>query len=120
MDKRRNKRKIGGQKEEEAVLFLQKKGYEILERNFWCRFGEIDIIARQSECFVFCEVKFRGQACYGAGIDSVDRRKCKKILRAAECYLQQKQVWESPCRFDVIWISKDEVFHYENAFEAEE
>lgn len=115
-----NKRQIGKQQEERAALFLIERGYEVLERNFWCRFGEIDIIAKQGEYLVFCEVKFRGQEAYGDGICSIDRRKRNHLWKAANHYLQQNHLWDIPCRFDVISMTKEALVLYENAFEARE
>ena len=80
MDRRESGR-IG---EEIASAFLQKKGYTILTRNFSCRLGEIDIIARNKEYLTFVEVKLRKNAEHGEAREFVTRSKQKRILLAAK------------------------------------
>ena len=65
---------------------LKKKGYRILEANFRCRFGEIDLIARDGAYLVFIEVKYRSSLKDGDSLEAVNRRKQRKIIRVAEYY----------------------------------
>jgi putative endonuclease len=79
------------------------KGYRILEANFRCRFGEIDLIARDGAYLVFIEVKYRSSLKDGDSLEAVNRRKQRKIIRVAEYYLcMHQEKTDLPCRFDVI------------------
>lgn len=113
-----NKRKIGREKEELAEEYLREQGYEILDMNFYGRFGEIDIIARDGETLVFAEVKYRKSERFGNSLEAVDTRKQKKICQTALYYLARHHISDSvPCRFDVIGITGEEITHIKNAFE---
>ena len=74
-----NRRQIGTEEEALAAVFLKAQGYEILEQNFRCRLGEIDIIARDGSALVFIEVKYRRNAAYGTPAEAVNLRKQQKI-----------------------------------------
>lgn len=115
-----NKRAIGTAYEKTAVLFLQKKGYQILETNFRCRQGEIDIIAREGRYLVFVEVKYRHDTRGGLPEEAVGYRKQKKIIQTAKYYLYRKGLSEEiPCRFDVVGIQGDRIRLIRNAFECD-
>jgi len=89
--------------EDWAVRFLCKQGLAILTRNFRCRQGEVDIIARSSELLVFVEVRLRNHTGYASGLESVDYRKQKRLVKAASLYLHQHfGSVPPPCRFDVV------------------
>lgn len=93
----------GRQAEQNACKFLQQQGFRLLEQNYSCRLGEIDLIMLQDTKLIFVEVKYRGSAQFGAASEAVDFRKQQKIIRSAEFYLQQHpQLSEMQCRFDVI------------------
>lgn len=113
-----SRRQTGAAYEELAAQWLTEQGYTILEKNFYCRQGEIDLIARDGRYLVFIEVKYRrdGQAGYPA--EAVNRYKQRKISRAAVYYCHRHQIpEEQACRFDVISMLGDEVEHIKNAFE---
>ena len=74
-----NKRQTGIKYEQAAGFFLEQMGYEILEYNYRCRFGEIDIIAKDGACLVFCEVKYRSGRGKGSPLEAVDYRKQQTI-----------------------------------------
>lgn len=115
----KNKHEIGGHYEEIAARYLQNKGYEILERNYRTRYGEIDIIARQGKMLVFVEIKFRSGEEYGVPSEAVDYVKRQRISKVA-LYFYSRHGYEQelPCRFDVIAINgKEQIEHMENAFE---
>ena len=112
-----NKRAKGYEYEKKAALYLQKKGYEILEQNFYTFFGEIDLIAKDGETIVFIEVKYRKNLKSGYPQEAVTYTKRQKIIKSAEYYLYQKRVEEKPCRFDVIAAAGNEFLHIKNAFE---
>lgn len=113
-----NTREKGKEYEDLAAAYLEEKGYEILERNFRCRAGEIDLVARQGACLVFVEVKYRKTGGFGEASLAVDRTKQRRLSRAAAVYLLEKGFSpETPCRFDVISVTGEERKHYINAFD---
>ena len=112
-----NKRKIGNAYEVKAEEYLIRKGYKILERNFTCRGGEIDIIAKDGDVFCFVEVKYRTTEKYGNPLEAVDFRKQNQIRKVAYYFLMKNKLSEwTPCRFDVIGFVGEEMTHIENAF----
>jgi putative endonuclease len=101
MDKKL-KGKIG---EKYAEKFLISRGYQIIEKNYYSRFGEIDIIAKKEDEIVFFEVKARTSEKYGTGEEAVNANKIKKILKSAYHFLQtteEKQIHD--LRIDIIAI----------------
>lgn len=110
-------RKMGFTYEEKAAKYLEEKGYRILERNFYSRFGEIDLIARDGKYLVFIEVKYRASVRGGHPLEVVDSRKQNRIRKSAYFYLMRYGFLENTaCRFDVIGILGEEITHIENAF----
>lgn len=100
---------IGQQAEDIALKFLQSKGMRLIARNYRCKLGEIDLVIQDDGALVFIEVRYRKQSDFGDGAESVDFRKQQKIIRSAEHFLQQhRQYSQSPCRIDVISISKQQ------------
>jgi len=95
-----------GQKWERlAEAFLRKRGFKTLERNFNCRVGEIDLVMRDGPTLVFAEVRYRASDSYGSGAESVSPTKQRRIIRAAQKYLQiRPQHPAQVCRFDVVSI----------------
>ncbi|PNU20049.1 YraN family protein [Geothermobacter hydrogeniphilus] len=111
---------LGRWGEEQAVLFLRRQGFRILERNYRTRVGEIDIIARNRRLLLFVEVKTRrGQAC-GLPQEAVGIFKQRQIIRTAQWYLNNQLAGRLQPRFDVIAVRqwRDEAFieHLPNAF----
>ena len=119
---KKNKRQTGAYYEREAGRYLEQMGYEILEYNYRCRSGEIDIVAKDGEYVVFCEVKYRADGRKGNPLEAVDARKQNVIFRCAMYYLAEHHLNDVPCRFDVIGIqgqdgSEDaKVTYIKNAF----
>ena len=111
-----NKRQTGIKYEQAAGFFLEQMGYEILEYNYRCRFGEIDIIAKDGACLVFCEVKYRSGRGKGSPLEAVDYRKQQTIFRCAAHYVAGMKRGDLPCRFDVIGIEGTSVIHIKDAF----
>lgn len=107
----------GAQMEAAAAEYLQRAGLRIEARNFHCRRGEIDLIARDGDTLVFVEVRFRRDSRYGGAGATVDANKQRKLLAAAETYLQRHKL-DCPCRFDVMAIdgSADNIQWITNAF----
>ena len=85
-----NRRKEGAYYENLVAEYLKTQGYEILEKNYRCRIGEIDLIAKEGETLVFVEVKYRRSSEAGDPAEAVDYRKQKKISRVAEYYCWKK------------------------------
>jgi len=113
-----NKRELGTKYEIVAAKYLQKMGYEILERNFRCRQGEIDIIAHDGQYLVFVEVKYRTDQSKGSAAMAVSHKKQQSISRVAAFYLLKNQLSDdTPCRFDVVAIDGEEIQIYKNAFD---
>lgn len=92
----------GREAEALAARLLEDAGLEIIARNFRCRHGEIDLIAREGETIVFCEVRFRRGEAYGGAAESITARKQARIAAAARFFLIARP--ESPCRFDVLLL----------------
>ena len=102
---RRNFRREGARGEEIAARFLVEQGYRIVERNFrFRRKGEIDIVAREGEYLVFCEVKMRTNDEYGLPEYAVTPRKQETIRRVAAAYLALRGIRGQSCMFDVVTI----------------
>ncbi|HCS28583.1 MAG TPA: YraN family protein [Spongiibacteraceae bacterium] len=97
-------RQQGELAEREAVQWLCAQGFKIITRNFHSRFGEIDIVGRDGEHLVFVEVRFRSTSRFGAAAETVDTRKQRKLILAAQHYLntQLRGRHTPPCRFDVV------------------
>ena len=112
-----NKRKIGSCHEEQAAAFLKKQGLYIVERNFRCKSGEIDIIARDGRYLVFVEVKYRSTMTSGWASQAVDYHKQQRICKAAQFYLIRYGYGEVPCRFDVVAVDGEKLQWIRNAFE---
>ena len=117
-----NTRERGQRGENAAAEHLISKGYEIVERNYHSRWGEIDIIASGHGYIVFAEVKLRAAGAMVSGLEAVDIRKMRKIYKTACKWLSDHPVDLQP-RFDVIELTaRGEHFdltHIENAFGAE-
>ena len=95
----------GGGAEDQAARLLQLHGYRIVERNYRCRLGEIDLIASDGEGLVFVEVRMRNGAAFGSALESVTPHKKKRLIAAARHYLMELGR-EPYCRFDVIAIDE--------------
>lgn len=107
--------------EEIAAEHLVGAGYKILERNFRCPLGEIDIVARDRETLVFVEVRSRRTDNYGSPLESVGFSKQKKLSLVAAYYLNRHGLQEMKARFDVVAVkirpSQSEVEHVRDAFD---
>lgn len=112
----------GDQGEDRAVRYLESRDYIVLERQWRCRFGELDIVARSPEgCLCFVEVKRRGPGSIGLPREFVDGRKQARLRKAAGLYLSFHGL-DLPARFDVAEVYEEtngvlRVEYLENAFE---
>lgn len=112
-----NRRRVGTDKEELAAAFLESRGLRILEHNFRCRQGEIDLIARDGEYLVFVEVKYRKSREFGDAAGAVGPAKQKTICRVADFYRLSRGLGEgTSVRYDVVAIQGEEVRWIPNAF----
>lgn len=112
-----NKREIGAQKETQVCAYLLSKGVEIIERNFRCRQGEIDIIGYDGGFLVFFEVKYRSSRNMGSAAEAVGYAKQKTICRVADYYRVMHRCGDdTPIRFDVVAIDREELRWIKNAF----
>lgn len=110
----------GTQYEEQAALFLKEAGFEIVDRNWACPLGELDIVARKGDTLVFVEVRARSNSAYGSPADTVTPAKRAKIIKAAMTYIKARRPEAETYRFDFIGIvpgSGPE--HIEDAFSAD-
>ncbi len=108
--------------EDLACAELRRRGYEILERRYRTRFGEIDIIAKHGDTMVFVEVKARLTDDFGGAAAAVTAWKQRRIAAMALDYLARRRLHDCPCRFDVVAVDVDEagprITVYANAFDA--
>ncbi len=113
---------LGAFGEEQAARCLRRKGYRIVERNFRCRWGEIDLIAEKRDCLAFVEVKLRKDDRFAEAREFVTAAKQRRLLAAAQLWLAQHETDRQP-RFDVIEVYAPagargpvRITHIENAF----
>ncbi len=112
---------LGKEGERVAERYLQKKGYVLVERNYRCPAGELDLIVLDRRVVVFVEVKTRTGLGFGSPLEAVEFRKQRKMIQVAQFFLAEKRLQQRDARFDVIGVSwlgrKPVVEHIENAFE---
>lgn len=104
--------------------FLVSQGYELLEKNYRCTLGEIDVVARRGKVLAFIEIKTRQTHRSGTPAEAVDIRKQKKIIQVAKFYLKEHNADNQPLAFDVLAITwragqKPEFNLIQDAFESE-
>lgn len=108
--------------EQFAERYLSARGLKLLDKNYHCRQGEIDLIMKERDIYVFIEVKYRETSHFGGAIASVSLSKQKKIKHCVTFYLQQAGLneYNTPCRIDVVAlegaINKPDVTWLTNAF----
>ena len=99
-----SRQSLGKKGEILASDFLKENGYTILTRNYRRRSGEIDIIAMQGDYLVFIEVKTRTGTSHGHPLEAITPRKQRQISKVAQCYLAEKNLFDTAARFDVVSI----------------
>lgn len=110
-------RKIGDQAEQQALRFLQQKGFKLIQRNFSIKFGEIDLIGFLNNTLLFVEVKQRASGVFGNALEMVGSKKQQRIRKTAMVFLQRYQKYRNAsCRFDVIAITSGELEWIQSAF----
>lgn len=112
-----NQKETGKKNEEIAAVYLTGKGFRLLEKNFRCRQGEVDLVGYHENCLVFVEVKYRKTALSGAPEEAVDYRKQLKICAVSDYYrVSHPAESAKQVRYDVVAICGDEITWYQNAF----
>lgn len=104
--KRKDSRKEKGVAgEQAAVQYLKQQGYDIMDTNWRCKSGELDIVAQKGETTIFAEVRSRTSLDrFGTHLESVNPRKIAQVRRTAAVYIQERKLYNSPIRFDVIGV----------------
>lgn len=113
----------GNQAEDAALDFLQKQGLSLVQRNYSCLLGEIDIIMRDNDDIVFVEVRYRHNNHFGSGAESVNKPKQRKIIRTALHFMQKNaRLAHHNMRFDVVSLASEQgrfrIDWIDNAFES--
>ncbi len=112
-----NTREIGSAKEAVAAEYLAARGLRVVEQNFRCRQGEIDIVGHHEGYLVFVEVKYRGSGNRGTALEAVGGRKQRRICRTADYYRYLHHLGDNtPVRYDVLAIQGEDIRWIQNAF----
>jgi putative endonuclease len=106
---------LGGRGEDVAVAHLERVGMHVLARNWRCRHGELDIVARDGAALVFCEVKTRRGLAFGPPLAAITEAKRARLRRLASAYLAEQGRHRGPIRFDGVGI----VWHASGRLEVE-
>jgi putative endonuclease len=105
--------------EDRGLAWLEAQGLRLVERNFRCRVGEIDLVMRDGATTVFVEVRLRSAPGFGSAAETVSWAKQRRLSAAARHYLQRHpDAARRPCRFDVLAITGERIDWIENAFDA--
>jgi putative endonuclease len=107
----------GKEAENHAASFLQSQGLRLVARNYRCRMGEIDLIMEHGSTLVFVEVRMRRSENFGGAAASITGHKQRKLIHAAQHFLQQ-QTKQPSCRFDAVLMSGDKIEWIKDAFSA--
>lgn len=109
----------GKEGEKKAASYLRKRGFRILERNYHCRSGEIDLVALEGDFLVFVEVKQRKEGSLVSPEEAVTPEKKRKIVFCSKCWIMEHN-YRGNVRYDVVAIRGKRLRHYEGAFSIEE
>ncbi len=101
-NKRKTPKNNGEKAEQKAEDFLLSQGLYFVERNFFCRLGEIDLIFLDNQTYVFIEVRFRANSSHGSAAESLGKSKLKKVRNSAALWLQKNNKMNFESRFDAI------------------
>jgi len=100
-----DRRGVGDQAEGQAAAYLERQGYKIRDRNFTCRYGELDVVAEKGELLCFVEVRMRSTGTWGDPARTVVFAKQRKVVKAALHYLRSYPAPDRAIRFDVISVT---------------
>jgi putative endonuclease len=112
-----DKQRQGQQWEQAALAHLQRQGLVLVEANFQCKGGEIDLVMRDADTLVFVEVRQRATTTYGGAAASITPAKIRRLVRAAQFYLMRLPT-APPCRFDVVAIDAGQLEWLRNVIEV--
>jgi len=108
----------GEKSEHQAYHYLLQQGLQLVEKNFSCKYGEIDLIMREANILVIVEVRFRKSNKYGGALESISQKKQSRIIATTQYYLSSHKI-DSLIRFDVITMSNDHDINWiKNAFQT--
>ena len=110
------RRTLGASGEAAVAAWYLAQGYEVVERNWRCRAGELDLIVRRGRTFVFCEVKTRSSNAFGAPVEAVTRDKQVRLRHLAARWLEDAPMRPTEIRFDVASVLAGEIEVLEGAF----
>lgn len=99
-----NRKAIGDTAERYACQYLQRQGLTLLQRNFRCRGGEIDLVMQHGDSLVFVEVRYRRRTGFGRAAETVSPLKQGRVIRCAQSYINRHRCWNTAARFDVVSI----------------
>ncbi|BBB63524.1 UPF0102 protein [Undibacterium sp. KW1] len=116
-DQRTSRRRTGDEAESLALLYLQKAGLKLIQQNFLCKGGEIDLIMQDGAVLVFVEVRKRNSMQFGGAIASVTPAKQRRMVHAAQVYLLAKKT-QPACRFDLVAIDGEQINWLKNIIVA--
>ncbi|MBP7552047.1 MAG: YraN family protein [Spirochaetes bacterium] len=105
-----NKTRVGRFGEDIAAKFLESRDIEIIKRNYFTKFGEIDLIGIENKTIIFIEVKLRFDCSFGAPFESIDQRKWEKLQKSAEMFLIENNFSDKECRFDMLSLLYSDVY----------
>lgn len=111
-----NKRKKGSQYEDKTKIYMEESGMTIIDKNYFCRFGEIDLVAWDDGVLVFTEVKYRTNDRYGHPAEHVHFHKQQTIRQVSRWYVMDKKIFNRNVRYDVAAWHKGRLFYYKGAF----
>jgi len=119
----RDRRQQGREAEELAAAYLGRRGWEILDRNHAIRRGEVDLVCRDGEVLCFVEVRSRTTDAFGGPEETVDRRKARRVIAAAEDWAARNGGLDRAIRFDVVAVTlgdgEPRIDHFEGAFDGD-
>ncbi|MFP4589297.1 MAG: YraN family protein [Candidatus Bipolaricaulota bacterium] len=106
----------GAWAERRATEFLEGRDYHIVDQNYHCHRGEIDLIALDGDYVVFTEVRFRSSGSYSKPEESINSTKRRRIIHCAKRWIMENE-YRGPSRFDVLALDREGIRHYENVFQ---
>lgn len=107
---------LGRHGEDRAATWYRRRGYKVIDRNWRCPIGEIDLVVKRRGVVVFSEVKTRTSAAFGVGAIAVTPAKQQRLRRLAAAWLRSHRLRRRDVRFDVVAITGEQIEVYENAF----
>ena len=106
--------------ETKTIAYIETLNFNVLDRNYYSKFGELDIIAKDNKTLVFIEVKYRINSNYGHPSESINYYKRRNMVNTAMWYMKDKRIQECSIRFDVAIWHKGQIEYYKGAFECYE